>query len=106
MKESKHISYNEVDRKLPFTVPDNYFEQFAHAMDQQIAVRRVSVYQIIKPWLYAAAVAVLVLFAGRAGYNVYHSSKISNSENYEMYVMSQIDETEMIDYYLTESGKQ
>ena len=40
------------------------------------------------------------------GYNIYQEKNDNlMAENYDLYIMSQVDETEIIDYYLTEETK-
>lgn len=102
MKERKHISLADVKRDNPFTVPENYFGQFAAGIDGQIAVRRTPIFSLPKRWLYVAASVACLLAISRAGYITYQNDKAMNTENYELYVMSQVDETEVIDYYLSE----
>ena len=37
MMEKKNISLDKIDKKLPFSVPENYFEDFAARMELQVA---------------------------------------------------------------------
>lgn len=105
MKDRKHISLDDIGNKLPFTVPENYFEQFAAQIDGQISVKPVRVINLFRPWIYMTAMFVGLFLMGKVSLSVYQSNKIANAENYEMYVMSQVDEDEMIYYYLTEENK-
>lgn len=102
MKENKHISLEKAGNKLPFTVPENYFNDFAIQFDSQIGNGKRNIIHIIRPWLSVAAVFIGILIVTRVGYTAYQQ-KQANTENYELYVLSQVDETEMIDYYLTEA---
>jgi len=105
MKDRKHISLDDIGNKLPFTVPENYFEQFAAQIDGQISVKPVPVINLLRPWIYMAAMFVGLFLIGKVSLSVYQNKKIVNAENYETYVMSQVDEDEMIYYYLTEENK-
>jgi hypothetical protein len=105
MKDRKHISLDDIGNKLPFTVPENYFEQFAAQIDGQISVKPVPVINLLRPWIYMAAMFIGLFLMGKVSLSVYQNNKIVNAENYEMYVMSQVDEDEMIYYYLTEENK-
>lgn len=105
MKDRKHISLDDIGNKLPFTVPENYFKQFTAQIDGQISVKPVPVINLLRPWIYMAAMFVGLFLMGKVSLSVYQNNKIVNAENYEMYVMSQVDEDEMIYYYLTEENK-
>lgn len=105
MEKKKNIAFEEAGRKLPFTVPENYFEQFAANIDSKIARKHVTVFTMIKPWMYVAAILFGVLFISRVGYNIYNNQRITNSENYELYVMSQVGEYEVVDLYLGGENK-
>ena len=104
MENKKHISFDQAGNKLPFTVPEDYFEKFAQNMDAQIAVKRVPVFHFMRPWMYAAAMLLCVLFIGKGTYNVYQNKQLANTENYELYVLSQVDEDDIIDYYLSDEA--
>lgn len=104
MKNNKHISLNEIGNKLPFTIPDNYFEQFALSIDQQTNVISSPIKQIIRPWMYMAAIFVGVLLLSRITLSVYNGNISRNNENYEMYITSQLDESVIYDYYLNDDN--
>jgi len=105
MKTNKHISLDEIGKELPFEVPSNYFEQFAVQMDEQIDFKPVTVRKLLKPWMYMAAMFVGILLLGQVFYNIYQNNTTKNAENYELYVLSQVDETVLMDYYVDESVK-
>lgn len=105
MKNNKHISLDEIGKELPFGVPENYFEQFAAQMDEKIGFKPVAVNRIMRPWMYMAAMFVGVLLMGQVFYTVYQNNTTRNAENYELYVLSQVDETSLMDYYVDESVK-
>jgi hypothetical protein len=106
MEKRKHILFEDAGKKLPFTVPENYFEDFAMQMDGQIMAKPVPVFKLLRPWLYVAAMFLGVLVLSRVGYNIYQEKNDNlMAENYDLYIMSQVDETEIIDYYLTEETK-
>ncbi|MEI7504971.1 MAG: hypothetical protein WCJ61_16985 [Paludibacter sp.] len=105
MKNNKHISLDEIGKELPFSVPDNYFNQFANHMDEQIGYKLVKANRFLKPWMYMAAMFVGVLLMGQVLYTVYQNNTSKNAENYELYVLSQVDETSLMDYYVDESVK-
>jgi len=105
MEKKKNIAFEEAGRKLPFKVPENYFEQFAANIDSKIARKHVTIFTMIKPWMYVAAILLGVLFISKVGYNIYNNQRITNSENYELYVMSQVGEDEVVDLYLGGENK-
>jgi len=105
MKDNKHISLDEIGKELPFCVPDNYFNQFAIQIDEQIGYKSVTTKKFLKPWMYMAAMFVGVLLMGQVFYTVYQNNTTKNAENYELYVLSQVDETSLMDYYVDESVK-
>lgn len=104
MEKKKHISLDEIGNKLPFNLPENYFDQFALQFENQITVKQIPFVHRYKIWMYAAAMIVGVVLFGRVFFTVYQNNQAANTENYETYVMSQVDEDEIIDYYLTENS--
>ncbi|HEY5593148.1 MAG TPA: hypothetical protein VIK55_19290 [Paludibacter sp.] len=105
MKTNKHISLEEIGKELPFSVPENYFEQFASQLEEQIGYKNVSIRRLLKPWMYMAAMFVGILMMGQVFYTVYQNNTVKNADNYESYVLSQVDETALMDYYVDESVK-
>lgn len=105
MENKKNIRFEDASRKLPFTVPENYFEDFAAGIDQSIARKPVKKLVPVRRWLYIAAMLTGLLVSGKAGYNIYVNHKITNSENYELYVISQLHDDEVMDLYLANETK-
>ena len=52
-----------------------------------------------------AAMFVGILIMGQVFYTVNKNNVTRNAENYETYVLSQIDENSMADYYVSEPTK-
>ncbi|MDO9154119.1 MAG: hypothetical protein Q7U47_10530 [Paludibacter sp.] len=104
MKENKHLSLDKIGNKIPFTVPDNYFDEFALQMESQTDVVAVPVKKLLKPWMYMAAMFIGILLLSNVAYTVYNGNINKNKENYEMYVYSQLDESVIFDYYLNDSN--
>lgn len=98
MKKGENISFDNIGAKLPFTVPENYFEQFANQFDDQIAVKPVPILKLMRPWLYFAAMFIGIFFMSKIGYTVYQNNKTTNAENYDLYVISQVNDAEIFDY--------
>jgi hypothetical protein len=84
-------------------VPENYFESFAAEIDTKIAKDRLSAKKLLKPWFYLAAMFVGLFLMGNVFYVVYQNNRKMDADLYEMYVMSQIDQTVVLDYYPVES---
>jgi len=87
--------------RKPFTVPDKYFEDFATNFEAQIALKPVSPFKLLRPWIYMAAMFLGVFFMSRLVYTVYNDNKTANAENYELYVMSQVNDVENLEYIET-----
>ena len=100
MKTNKTISLNDVGKKLPFEVPENYFENFAQQMDKQIMGKDVSSRKFLKPWMYIAASLVGILLSGQVFLTVYQNNTRNKADNYEAYVLTQLDESSIVDYYV------
>jgi hypothetical protein len=94
----------ETGNRIPFTVPEGYFEGFALQMEARTSGSK-SFYlkKVISPWMYMAAMFIGMLLIGNLLFNVYKTNKQDNAEMYEMYVMSQMDNSVMIDYYVDQT---
>ena len=87
----------KMDNKLPFIVPENYFENFALQMDSLIVNQpKTFILRKRRTWLYAAAVFLGLVVFGSS----YYYKNLRDTENYESYVLSQVDESSIIDYYV------
>ncbi len=104
MKATNNSVFNKISNELPFSVPKNYFNDFASNMDKQIGYKAPSKYHL-KPWMYMAAVFAGVFVLSSVFYSTRLKTASSNTESYDTYVMAQVDETAMVDYYLTENSK-
>lgn len=103
MDKELHKILKETGNRNPFTVPENYFESFAAEIDTKIGKDRLSAKKLLKPWFYMAAMFVGVFLMGNLFYTVYQNNREIEADLYEMYVMSQIDQTVVMDYYPVES---
>lgn len=106
METKRKITLQETGNKLPFTVPENYFENLALEMDSRIAAQNTTFKKLIRPWMYMAAMFVGVFLMGNVFYTIHQQNKSRDAEMYEMYVQSQIDESIVFDYYLSETVNQ
>jgi hypothetical protein len=105
MKNKEYISLETIGNDLPFCIPEGYFEDFALKMYHQINPNYTFSRQISRPWMYAAAMFVGIVVVGQIYYNLTQKSSISTTDTYESYVLSQVDETALMDYYVDESVK-
>ena len=73
-------------------------------MDNQIGYVRLQ-HRFLKPWMYMAAIFAGIFIMSGVFYNSHQKNLARNSENYESYVMAQVDEAAVVDYYVNESTK-
>ena len=102
MEPTKRYTLEEAGHRIPFEVPDNYFEEFASRMESLTSDKRVPFTRMMKPWFYMAAMFVGLLFAGNIFFQLHKSqNKLQDAEAYEVYLMSQLDEAVYYDYVLS-----
>jgi len=105
MKQDDNI-LNKFGNKKPFSVPENYFENFAAEMEKQIVPKKgktvtVSFVAKLKPFLYAAAMFALVFTVGNylmTERNELIATEITMEQN-ELY-LSYLDEDILIEYLI------
>jgi hypothetical protein len=90
---------NKTGNRIPFQVPDNYFENFALEMDSKIGNQQLTVKRLMSPWLYMAAMFVGLLVIGNVLFTVYKDNQKRHTEMYELYVTSQLDDSALMEYY-------
>lgn len=105
MKDNRNILTEKISKELPFSVPDNYFDQFALQIEEQIGYKKSVFRNVIRPWMYMAAMFVGVFIMGQLFYNLHQNNATHNAENYESYVLSQVDENSVADLYVNEASK-
>ncbi len=99
MSNKPGISLKDVGKELPFTVPDHYFEDFANRMVAQTQRRRVPLRRMMKPWLYLAALFAGVVLMAAVANAIYQYRINVKMERYEYYLLSQVDQMTIIDFY-------
>ena len=101
MEENEYIEIQKAGNRNPFNLPENYFEEFAARMDEMAADTPKEVKRfIIRPWMYGAAASLAgVLLMGQVYLSDNKKQKLA-SETYDTYVLSQVNESSIIDYYL------
>lgn len=100
MKKQNNMGLRDIGNRNPFTVPENYFEDFALQMDKITGAPRRKVNFELAPWMYVAAMFLGLFVLVNVFYKI-HQNNVNNSENYDLYVMSQTDDMAIADYYLT-----
>ncbi|MDR3653736.1 MAG: hypothetical protein P4L34_12310 [Paludibacter sp.] len=105
MNDRKNILIDEIGKELPFTVPENYFNQFALKIEDQIGYGNTLKRKLLKPWMYMTAMFVGILIMSQIFYTIHQNNLTKNAENYESYVLSQVDESTLMDYYVEQSKK-
>lgn len=101
MEAKTKYSLNDSGKRIPFEVPENYFEDFAVRIGTMTTGKQVPVKRMIKPWIYMAAMFTGLLLMGNVLLNVHKSRVNQQNEAYEVYLMSQLDESVYYDYYLS-----
>lgn len=93
---------NQNEKRAAFKMPENYFDDFPLAMMDVIATEeqpKKSSRFFRSAWTYAvAAMFVGVLFLGQ----YFLSSNMKSNgfiESYDSYVLSQVDESALLDFY-------
>ncbi|MDD2284794.1 MAG: hypothetical protein PHQ11_05265 [Paludibacter sp.] len=104
--ERKSTILDKMGNKNPFTVPQNYFEDFAAEMDLRISAKQTTLKKLIKPWVYMAAMFIGLFLIGNLFYAIYHHNKTKQADLYEIYVMSQMDQSVLFDYYVIETSEE
>ena len=100
MKKNKNILFEEIGNEIPFSVPENYFDEFALKIEKQIKEKQAPVRHFIRPWMYIAATFIGIFVIGQVFYTVNQNKATVTADNYESYVLSQVDETALMDYYV------
>ncbi len=106
MEDKKNTSLGNFDIKLPFTIPENYFEKFASEIEASVILKPTPVKNLLKPWMFMAAMfvgifVISLLFTFKAD-----KQQLTSTDNYELYFASQVDESDIMNYYLNEENNQ
>ena len=107
MKNENNI-LDQIGNKNPFSVPENYFENFNKNMIEKISKEEnisVSFYRKITPYIYMAAMFAVIIFAGNlllnkasTNENMASQEKVKEQVNEEL--LTYIDENTLIEYLL------
>lgn len=107
MNKKTHIESEKLDKKRPFTLPETYFRDFASRMDEMIIEQEAkSTRFYLRPWMYGIAASLIgVVFLGQI-YLTNAKNKQSTTDTYDTYVLSQVNENTIVDYYLTSNPEE
>jgi len=98
----KHTNF---DKTNPFTVPEGYFEDFAAKMDSmtQTSLPSLAWYRKSKSWIAIAAASIGVVIGVRVMMPGDKPLQITSQQSTveESYILSQMDESTLVDYYCT-----
>ncbi|MDR0811518.1 MAG: hypothetical protein LBN23_04505 [Paludibacter sp.] len=105
MKKVENILLEKFGNENYFAVPEDYFDSFAAKWSGQTAVaalpRSVQIRRVVRTWLYMAAMFAGVFLMGQFFFHSYQNQRQSNlTENYELYLFSQVADEDVFDYYL------
>jgi len=101
MEEKDYLEIQKTGNRRPFVLPENYFDDFAGRMDAVISENPQETKQLrIRPWIYGAVASLIgILFLGQI-YLTNDKNKELASETFDTYVLSQVNENSIVDYYL------
>jgi hypothetical protein len=103
MEKENRILMDKFGNRHYFSVPENYFENFAAGWDARTMTLKPlqQARYIMRTWLYMAAMFTAVFLMGHFAYMGYQNQKQETASNYELYLVSQVEELDIIDYLLT-----
>ncbi len=102
MEANTKYSLKDAGTRLPFDVPENYFDEFVVQMEQLTGNQKVPIKRMAHSWLYMAAMFIGLFFVGNILLQVFKTNRINHAEDYEVYLLSQLDESVYYDYYFSE----
>lgn len=90
----------KMDNKRPFALPETYFADFAANMEALAVDAKPRKLNLRLKWVYAVAASLIgVVFIGQVYITENKKEKIA-ADNYNSYVLSQVSEGAMLEYYL------
>lgn len=96
------ITLEQLDKKMPFKTPENYFEDFASNLEGQLNSKKsvkVAFSHRMRPYLYAAAIFIGLLVVSIPVYKKLHKPvEVVSTEELKSYVASEVDEETIVDY--------
>ena len=102
MTKKQKISLSEIGRELPFTIPEDYFDNFTAKILVQTSKQHVPIRKMMHSWLYMAAMFIGLFAIGNIVHIIHQRNICFKTENYERYLLSQVDNVSLIDFYYEE----
>ncbi len=103
------IKLENIGNRKPFTVPENYFTDFGARLQRQLELQpqaeTVKAKKIIRPWMYMAAMFTGILLMVSVVTSFYNRKLIAKNENYELYVISQLNDDMLYEYYINDNNQ-
>ncbi|NLO69784.1 MAG: hypothetical protein GX102_02290 [Porphyromonadaceae bacterium] len=100
MEENKYIEMQKIGNRRPFSVPENYFEDFTAQMVSLTVESSAPKRSLVRPWMYGAVASLIgVVMLGQVFLSNNKKQELA-SETYDTYILSQVNENSIIDYYL------
>jgi len=103
------IKLEDIGNRKPFTVPENYFDDFGARLQSQLELQPqaepVKSNKIIRPWMYMAAMFTGILLMVSVVTSYYNRKLIAKNENYELYVISQLNDDMFYEYYINDNNQ-
>ena len=106
MEKKKNISLGDFDKKLPFAVPENYFDKFSSDIEAKLMIKPTAVKDLLKPWMYMAAMFMGIFIISQLITFKNDDKQLTSIDNYELYFTSQVGESDIMNYYLNEENNQ
>ncbi|MDR3326800.1 MAG: hypothetical protein LBT04_01475 [Prevotellaceae bacterium] len=109
-----NFNFEENSTDNPFCVPDGYFEDFALKMDRAIKPVEISIWQKSKPYLYVAAMFVMIFAVGLIFYrtnkldaNIAENRQVTvYSETANEILLDDVNEDILTEYILANASYQ
>lgn len=105
MKKDNNIEINKIGNEHPFTLPEGYFSDFSAKMDKLVMEEQPQERARLHPWMYGVAASLIgVVLLGQV-YMTHRSNGKLADDIYDTYILSQVNEAAIIDYYLTSADE-
>ena len=75
-------------------------------MEATVVVKPTLVKHLLKPWMYLAAMFVGIFAISQLVTFQHDNKQLTSTDNYDLYFMSQVDESDIMNYYLSEENNQ
>ncbi len=108
-KMKNKIKLEDLVKRKPYTIPENYFDDFGARLliqlELQPEVQPVKSNKIIRPWMYMAAMFTGILLMVSVVTSYFNRKLIAKNESYELYMLSQIKDDVMYEFYINDNNQ-